>query len=143
MSKRMKILAIVLGVVVLAAIAGGSVAAFAADPQPSSTPAVTTTPSTSPQNTFLDNLAKNLNVTVDQLESAMTQARTDTLNQLVANGTITAAQKDWIQNRVQQAQQNGYGPGFGPGFGPGTGRFGCGPFNGALPWNQPSPSPTQ
>lgn len=150
MRKWTKVLAIVLGVVVLASVAIGTSAVLAADPQ--TTPPATT--ATAPWDVFLSKLAAKLNVTVDQLKTAFTQARTDTLNEQVANGTITAEQRDWIESRIQQAQENGYGPGFGAGFGPGARGFARGPFNGTLPfngtppfggtppWSQATPSPT-
>ena len=149
MRKWTKVLAIILGVVILASIAVAGSVALAADP-PSTTPSVSTN-TTSPGDVFLSKLAAKLNVSVDQLKAAMTQARTDTLNQLFANGTITAAQKDWMLNRMQQSPfgQGGFGPGSGPGFGPGARGFAGGPFNGSTPWggtppwSQASPAPTK
>ena len=145
MRKWTKVLAIILGVVILASIAVAGSVALAADP-PSTTPPVTTN-TTSPWDVFLSKLAAKLNVSVDQLKPAMTQARTDTVNQLAAEGKITAAQKDWMLNRMQQGPfgQGGFGPGSGPGFGPGTrGPFnGVPPWGGNPPWNQASPAPTK
>jgi len=129
MHKWTKVLAIVLGVVILASIAGVSVVAFAADPQPTTT--------TAPQDIFLSKLAAKLNVTVDKLKSAFTQAQTDTINQLAAEGQISAAQKDWMLERAKQ------GPGTWGGYGPGMmgmRGFGRGSFP---PWNQASPAPTK
>ena len=144
MLKWTKVMAIILGAVILASIAGGSIVAFAADPQPATTPVTTNT--TSPWDIFASKLAARLNVPVDQLKSAFTQARNDTLNQLVANGTITAAQKDWMLERAQQATQGGFGPGMmGSGFGPrGRGAFnGSTPWGSTPPWSQASPAPTK
>ena len=148
MRKWTKALAIILGVVVVGAIALVGTAAFAADPQAATPPVTTNT--TSPWDIFASKLAARLNVPVDQLKSAFTQARTDTLNQLVANGTITAAQKDWMLERAQQATQGGFGPGMmGSGFGPRARGFGSGTFNGTTPWggtppwSQASPAPTK
>jgi hypothetical protein len=139
MRRWTKILAIILGVVILASIAGTSIVAFAADPQPTTTPAAT---GTAPQDLFLSKLAAKLGVTVDKLKSAMTQAHTDMINQLAAEGKISADQKDWMLNRAQQGP--GYGPGMmGQGFGPGMRGAGRGPFNGTAPWNQASPTPTK
>ena len=133
MRKWTKVLAIVLGVVILASVAGASVVAFAADPQPTTT--------TAPQDIFLSKLAAKLNVTVDKLKSAFTQAQTDTINQLAAEGQISAAQKDWMLERAKQGPGTwgGYGPGM-MGSGPGMRGFGRGPFP---PWNQASPAPTK
>jgi len=143
MRKWIKVLVVILGVAILTSIAGAGVVAFAADPQPTST--VTTTPTTSPQDVFLGKLAAKLGITVDKLKSAMTQAHTDMINQLAAEGKISAAQKDWMLNRAQQGP--GYGPGMmGQGFGPGMRGQGRGPFNGTPPWNttpQVSPTPTK
>ena len=149
MRKWTKVLAIILGVVILASIAVAGSVALAADP-PSTNPPVTTN-TTSPWDVFLSKLAAKLNVTVDQLKPAMTQARTDTVNQLAAEGKITASQKDWMLNRMQQGPfgQGGFGPGSGPGFGPGARGFAGGPFNGSTPWggtppwSQASPAPTK
>ena len=143
MRKWTKVLALILGVAVLASAALVGSVALAADPQPTSPP---TTSTTSPVDIFLSKLAARLNVPVDQLKSAFTQARTDTINQLAANGTITAAQKDWMLERAQQATQGGFGPGMmGSGFGPrGRGVFnGSTPWGGTPPWNQASPTPTK
>ena len=143
MRKWTKVLALILGVAVLASVALVGSVALAADPQPTSPP---TTSTTSPVDIFLSKLAARLNVPVDQLKSAFTQARTDTINQLAANGTITAAQKDWMLERAQQATQGGFGPGMmGSGFGPrGRGAFnGSTPWGGTPPWNQVPPTPTK
>jgi len=144
MRKWTKVLAIILGVVVLGSVALVGSVALAADPQP--TPPATTTNTTAPWDIFYSKLAAKLGVTVDKLKSAMTQAQTDTVNQLVANGTITAAQRDWILSRIQQATQGGFGPGMmGSGFGPrGRGAFnGSTPWGGTPPWNQVPPTPTK
>lgn len=53
-------------------------------------------------------------------------ARTKALEQAVADGVITQAQADWMIQRMEQRQENGFGPGncpmhdgsFGPGRGP-------------------------
>jgi hypothetical protein len=140
MRKWTKMLAVILGVVILASIAVGGVAVFAADPQPTSTPTAT---GTSYQDTFLSKLAAKLNVTVDQLKAAFTEARTDTINQAAADGQISDAQKEWMLERAQQATQGGFGPGMmGSGYGPGMRGHGRGSFNGTTPWNQSSPTPT-
>jgi len=144
MRKWTKVLAIVLGVVVLASVALAGSVALAADPQPTSPGTTATT--TAPWDVFLSKLAAKLNVTVDQLKSAMTQARTDTVNQLAAEGRISAAQKDWMLERFQQATQSGFGPGMmGSGFGPrGRGAFnGSTLWGGTPPWNQVPPTPTK
>lgn len=131
MHKWIRILAITLGVAVLGSIVGVGSVAFAADPQPTS-PATTSV--TSPwADIFLSKLAAKLNTTVDKLKSAMTGARNDTINQLAAEGKITADQKKWMLDRIQQGT---YGPG---GFG--AGGFGHGrAFNGTPPWNQTPPT---
>jgi hypothetical protein len=145
MHKWTKVLVFILGIAILVSVIGMSVVAFAVDPTPTTTPKATTTPTTSPQDIFLGKLAAKLNVSVDKLKSAFTEARTEMINQLAAEGKITAAQKDWMLNRAQQGP--GSGPGMmGQGVGPGMRGHGRGGFNGTNPWNstpQTTPAPTR
>jgi|GEM_PF-5535448 len=126
MHKWSKVLAIVLGLAVLTSIVGTG-AVFAADPQP--------TPTTPLHDVFLSKLAAKLNVSVDQLTSAMTGARTDAINQLAADGKITAEQKDWMLSRVQGTGTWG---GFGRGMMGGRAWAGGGP-----PWGNSQQVPTK
>jgi hypothetical protein len=62
---------------------------------------------------FLGDVAKRLNVTPDQLNSALKGAFADRLDAAVKAGKLTQAQADKIKKQVQQ---NGGPPGFGGGF---------------------------
>ncbi len=82
---------------------------------------------------------------MDQLEAAFTEARTDAINQLAADGQISDAQKEWMLERSEQgfgARGGICGGMAGSGYGPGMRGHGRGSFNGAAPWNQASPTPT-
>jgi hypothetical protein len=143
MRKWTKILAIIMGVVIMASLAVGSVAVFAADPQPTTTPAAT---GTATHDLFLSKLAAKLNVTVDQLEAAFTKARTDTINQLAADGQISDAQKEWMLERAEEgfgARGGICGGMTGSGFGAGMRSHGRGSFSSTAPWNQASTTPTK
>lgn len=87
--------------------------------------------------TFMNDVAKRLNVSPTQLRSALQGAFLDRLDALVAAGKLTKAQADQFKQRAQQDPNFplGFGrlggggggggrggPGFGPGFGPGPGR---------------------
>jgi hypothetical protein len=100
---------VVVGMVALAvaAFAGGAYAA--------------TQSSTNSRQAFLDDVAKRLNVTPAQLESAIKGAFLDRLNAAVKAGTLTQAQATQIEQRLQQT---GTIPFFGPrALGGGLGRF--------------------
>jgi hypothetical protein len=83
--------------------------------------AATQDPSTSPEQTFLRDAAKRLNVTPAQLTAAFRGAYLDELSAAVAAGKLTNAQADAIRKRIQQSgvpPLEGWG-GFGPlGLGP-------------------------
>lgn len=127
MSKRVRVLALVVGVIALVGILGVG-AAFAADPTP--------TP-TNYYDTFVGKVAKILGVDQSKVESAINQARSEMIDDAVKAGRLSKEQGDWMKQRIQQAQQGGFGPGLGPGFGPRGGRFG-GPFGG--PWQGTPPA---
>jgi hypothetical protein len=118
MDRRMKrsILAGVAGLAI-AAGAGGAVAA--------------TTKKDSERKAFLNDAAKRLNVTPDQLTKALQGAFFDRLDAAVKAGRLTQTQADAIKKRVQQGGGIPFlgGPGPGPG-GPGGRFFGHrgGPF---------------
>jgi len=61
----------------------------------------------------------------EEFTSLMLEARSQALTQAVTDGSITQEQADWMNQRMQQMQENGYGPGNCPmhsgGFGPGRG----------------------
>ncbi|MEW6142241.1 MAG: hypothetical protein AB1597_03685 [Chloroflexota bacterium] len=114
MRRWTKILGIALAVAVLTSAVGTGLV-LAADPQPANPPAPTGTPD------FLTKLAARLNVSIDQLKTAITDARNDVLNDAVAQGRITEQQKQLIQQRQQARTDSGYGFG---GRGLMGGRFG-------------------
>ena len=59
-------------------------------------------------------VAQSKGLSADQFSAAMQQARTDALNQAVADGTISQAQADWM---AQHMGQRGGAAGRGPGNG--------------------------
>jgi len=124
MSKKIRLLLVSLGAVVLVGVLGIG-AAFAADP--------TATPTTAAdyQKVFVSKLASALGITDEQkVANALTTARDQTIDQAVKDGQITQQQADWMKQRQQWAEQNGFGPGM-MGGGHGGGRFG-GPWG--TPW---------
>jgi hypothetical protein len=58
-------------------------------------------------------IAEAQGFTLEQFRELMLQIRTDALNQLVADGTITQEQADWMLSHMSQMGQGGYGPGAG------------------------------
>jgi hypothetical protein len=89
-----------------------------------------TQPDSSPRQAFLNDVAKRLNVSPSQLDSALKSAWIDRLNAAVKAGMLTQAQADQIEKRIQ----SGSGvPFFGPGL-QGRRMFrGEGPFGGGGP----------
>jgi hypothetical protein len=75
-------------------------------------------------------IALSTGLTAEQVTTLMAEARTEALNQMVADGVITQAQADWMIERMSQMHQNGFGPchsgASGRGRGPGW------------RWNQPA-----
>jgi len=95
MKRWVKILAVVMGVMVLTSIAGVGVI-FANNnifgPR---------APLQAGDDAYLAKLAARLNVTVDALKATFTSAQLTTLDQLVAQGRITAEQKQAILDRTK------------------------------------------
>jgi len=121
-----KLLSLVLAAIVLV-VALGVGAAFAAPA------AQITSPATDYHQVFLAKLAQILGVDQQKLETAMTQAQSQTLDQAVNDGRLSQQQADFMKQHPQQAQQGGapFGPGFGPG--PMHGGFGGrGPMSGMI-----------
>jgi hypothetical protein len=59
----------------------------------------------------------------EEIATLMVDARTQALEKAVADGVMTQEQADWMTQRMQQAQESGFGPGAchgsgGPGRGP-------------------------
>jgi hypothetical protein len=106
-------------VLAVAAFAGGAVAA-------------TQGSSKNPRQQYLDDVAKRLNVTPAQLDSALKGAALDQLAAAVKAGKLTQAQANALKQRIQQGAAGGapfLGPprAFGPrGFGPGPLGLGLG-----------------
>lgn len=74
-------------------------------------------------------IAQEQGLTAEQFQELMTTARTNAINQAVADGLITQDQADFMLERMGTMMGNGVGPGFGqgnggcPGFGRGRGRI--------------------
>ena len=86
-------------VLAVAALAGGAVAA--------------TQGSSNPRQQYLEDVAKRLNVTPAQLNSALNGAALDQLNAAVKAGKLTQAQANALKQRIQQGAPGG-GPFIGP-----------------------------
>src|SRR5215475_4086815 len=99
------------GLVVLA----GSGGAYAATQSGSTTTPQRPDPAAQ-QKAFLDDVAKRLNVTSDQLNAAVKGAAEDQIDAAVAAGKLTKDQGDAAKKRIESAQGAGIG-GFGLGFG--------------------------
>ncbi|MHB1417517.1 MAG: hypothetical protein ACYC1C_19900 [Chloroflexota bacterium] len=133
MRQSVKILSVTLGVMLLLGVLGVG-AAFAQTPAP--------TTATDWQSAFLGKVATILGVDEQKLTDAFTQARSETIDEAVQAGQMTQAQADWMKQRVEQAQQDGFGPGVGgPMMRGGRGGHMGGQFGG--PWAQQAPAPTQ
>src|ERR1700754_2719669 len=88
------------GLVVLA----GSGGAYAATQSATPTPTPTTKPDPSAQQkAFLDDVAKRLNVTSDQLTSALKGAAEDQIDQAVKDGKLTQDQADQAKKRIESS----------------------------------------
>ena len=116
------------GTVTALFVAGGVYAstAFAQSTSPSASPSTSASASASasasgsasakpnaPSSTFLSHLASRLNISQDQLTTAMKGAAHDAVNDAVAAGKLTQQQATQINQRID----SGKGPGFGFGFG--------------------------
>jgi polyhydroxyalkanoate synthesis regulator phasin len=83
---------------------------------------------TGSQDTFLNDVAKRLNVTPAELQAALKGAASDQIDAAVKAGKLTQDQADALKKRLDQGDLPGFGFGHrggGPGFGPGL-RFGFG-----------------
>lgn len=85
------------------------------------------------QDALLRDAAQRLNVSPDQLRSALQGAFADQLDQAVKDGRLTQQQADRIKQRIRAGDLPLGGAG-GPGHGPG---FGHGPFGGPGPGHGP------
>jgi hypothetical protein len=75
-------------------------------------------------------LAEAHGYTAEQFTELMLQTRSQALEAMVADGAITQEQAEWMLQRMDQMQQNGFGPGNCPMHG-GAG----GPGRGPARWN--------
>jgi len=136
MKRVFKIMVGTLAVVLLLGVVAVS-AAFAADP-----PATAPTTPTDYYNVFTGKVAKILGIDQKKLADAYTQAQTETIDQMVKDGRITADQAKFMKDRAAWAQANGGPMGFGGGpmhGGLWGGRFGGTP--GTTPWGTPWGTP--
>jgi hypothetical protein len=116
----------------LAVLAGGGGAYAAGTSSSSATPKRTAAKPAdiaAEQKAFLDDVAKRLNVTRDQLDAAVKGAAQARVDAAVAAGKLTKEQGDDIKKRIESGAAGGFGLGFlggprgphggGPGFGHG------------------------
>ncbi len=100
----------------LAVLAGGG-GAYAAGSSPSSPTAAKPADRAAEQKAFLDDVAKRLNVTRDQLDAAVKGAAEARIDAAVAAGKLTKEQGDEAKKRIASGD---FGPGLGFGGGPGV-----------------------
>lgn len=58
-------------------------------------------------------IAQDQGLTEEQFQDAMLQARSEAMNQAVADGVISQEQADWMLSRMNRMWQYGFGPGSG------------------------------
>lgn len=99
MSKRKFLVAAVLvAILLMAGIGGAVVLAQGPTPTPGTTPSTQGSAPTLVQ-LYLQALAQKLGITVDKLQSAMTSAQSDALDQAVKQGLLTQTQADRLKQR--------------------------------------------
>lgn len=80
--------------------------------------------------TFLDRVAQKLGIDTPKLQQALTDARTDEIDQAVTDGKLTQEQADQLKTRLDELPNGGFGfragPGKGFGFGGAHHGFGMG-----------------
>jgi len=76
-------------------------------------------------------IAQEKGLTQEEFFTLMSEARNKAFDQLVADGTLTQEQADWMKSRMGTMMQNGYGDGTGGCMGNGVngGRRGPGRWN--------------
>jgi hypothetical protein len=131
-SARRKLAVGATGLVVLAGSGGAYAAAAGKTATPTQTPATKPADRAAEQKAFLDDVAKRLNVTPDQLNTAIKGAAEARIDAAVAAGTLTKEQGDAAKKRLASGAPllgpgllggkpgDHRGPG-GPGGGPGRG----------------------
>src|SRR3954468_19115955 len=105
----------------LAVLAGGGGAYAAGSTSPSPSAAAKPADRAAEQKAFLDDVAKRLNVTRDQLDVAIKGAAGARIDAAVAAGTITKEQGDAAKKALASGGLAGLGPFLGRGGGPGGG----------------------
>jgi hypothetical protein len=95
------------GAIVLAGVAGATGLASAQEPTP--TPNARQAQRQAVRDGFLNHLASNLNVTLDQLNGAIKNAELQTVDDLTADGTIRADQATKIKDRINSGRGLGLG----------------------------------
>jgi hypothetical protein len=84
-------------------------------------------------------VAEEKNINLEDFRNLMLEARGKALESAVTAGVITQQQADWMTQRINQMQANGYGPDYAPCGGIGGGNWRGGP---AGRWNaQSTPTP--
>lgn len=79
-----------------------------------------TPPSGGTGTSFLDRVAQKLGIDTPKLQTAIKDARTDQIDQSVANGDLTQKQADALKNKIANSPDGlGFGGPGGRGFGPG------------------------
>jgi hypothetical protein len=76
-------------------------------------------------------VAEAQGTTLEDFQALMVEIRGTAVEQAVAAGTLTQEQADWMAQRSEQMQANGFGPGTGTCTGMGGQRGGR--------WNTPKP----
>src|SRR5689334_323155 len=126
-SAKRRLAAGAVGLAVLAGTGGAYAAAQSSStpsPAPSTTPPKPKVDFQAEQKAFLDDVAKRLNVTRDQLDAAVKGAAEARVDAAVAAGTLTKEQGDAAKKRIESADVGGLGGGFGFGGPGGPGRPG-------------------
>ena len=103
MTRKTTIIALGAGAVLAAAGAFGAISMTSAQ-TPSQTPGATATKRQQVRDDFVNHLATNLNVTADQLTSATKSAELQTVDDLLADGTLTAGQGAKLKERINSSQ---------------------------------------
>ncbi len=84
------------------------------------------TPQSGTGTSFLDRVAQKLGIDTPKLQTAITDAHTDQIDEAVKNGDLTQKQADALKQKAQNNPNGGLGRDFG-GFGPGKPGKGFGP----------------
>ena len=140
---KLRISSGLMGLAVAAAVAvtvlSGSALAQTPTPPPAATPSAPAQPNY--REFYLNDLASKLGVTRQALDPALTQARNDTVDQMVKDGRLTQDQANRIKSRPAAGPFGGYHHGMGDDYDSNHGT-GDGNMGGRYPSGTPGPSPT-